>query len=140
MPLRNLELRQNRCSKCHILPGATDVLISIPFASGRSLWSKGLKRGSAADRLLGLRVSIAPQAWMSVSCGCCVLSGGGLYDGPISRPEESYQPWCVTVYYLGTSEIRLPWPGLDCCSRGGKGNYSHLMGGKIIVVVINTRT
>jgi hypothetical protein len=29
-------------------------------------------------------------AWMSVSCECCVLSGRGLCDGPIPRPEESY--------------------------------------------------
>ena len=26
----------------------------------------------------------------SVSCECCVLSGRGLCDGPIIRPEESY--------------------------------------------------
>ena len=35
--------------------------------------------GSAAARLLGLRVRILPGAWMSVYCECCVLSGGGLY-------------------------------------------------------------
>jgi len=29
-------------------------------------------------------------AWMSVSCECCVLSGRGLCDGPIPRPEEPY--------------------------------------------------
>jgi hypothetical protein len=27
---------------------------------------------------------------MSVCCECCVLSGRGLYDGLINRPEESY--------------------------------------------------
>jgi len=26
---------------------------------------------------------------MSVSCVCCVLSGGDLCDEPITRPEES---------------------------------------------------
>jgi hypothetical protein len=25
----------------------------------------------------------------------CVLSGRGLCDGPIPRPEESYRMWCV---------------------------------------------
>ena len=46
-------------------------------------------RGSAADRLLGLQVRIPLEEWMSVSCECCVLSGRGLCDGPITRPEES---------------------------------------------------
>ena len=28
---------------------------------------------------------------MDVCCECCVLSGRGLYDEPITRPEESYR-------------------------------------------------
>ena len=32
---------------------------------------------------------------MSVSCECCVLSGRGLCDQPITRPEESYRLWSV---------------------------------------------
>jgi hypothetical protein len=32
---------------------------------------------------------------MFVSCTVFVLSGRGLCDGPIPRPEESYQLWCV---------------------------------------------
>jgi hypothetical protein len=31
---------------------------------------------------------------MSVSCECCVLSGTGLRDGSIIRPQESYRGWC----------------------------------------------
>jgi hypothetical protein len=61
----------------------------------RSQWSCGLRRGSAAACLLGLWVRIPPGAWMSVSCECCVLSGRGLCDGLITRPEESYRMWCV---------------------------------------------
>ena len=34
---------------------------------------------------------------MSVCCECCVLSGRGLCDGLIARPEESYRLWCVAV-------------------------------------------
>jgi hypothetical protein len=52
-------------------------------------------RGSAAVRLLGLWVPIPPETRMSVSCECCVLSGRGLCDGLITRPEESYRVWCV---------------------------------------------
>jgi hypothetical protein len=32
---------------------------------------------------------------MYVSCECCALSGRGLCDGLITRPEESYRVWCV---------------------------------------------
>jgi len=54
-----------------------------------------LRRGSAAARLLILRVRIPPGAWLSVSCECHVLSGRCLCVGLITRPEESYQVWCV---------------------------------------------
>jgi hypothetical protein len=35
-----------------------------------------------------------PAGGMDVSV-CCVLSGRGLCDGPITRPGESYRVWCV---------------------------------------------
>jgi len=34
---------------------------------------------------------------MFVCCECCVLSGRGLCDELITRPEESYLLWCVVV-------------------------------------------
>ena len=34
---------------------------------------------------------------------CCVLSGGGLCDELITRPEEPYRLWCVVVCDLETS-------------------------------------
>jgi len=34
---------------------------------------------------------------------CCVLSGRGLCDGLITRPEESYRLWRVVVCDLETS-------------------------------------
>jgi hypothetical protein len=61
----------------------------------RSQWPRGLRRWSKAARLLGLWFRIPPGAWMSVSCECCVLSGGGLCDELVTRPEESYRVWCV---------------------------------------------
>ena len=39
--------------------------------------------------LLGLRVRIPWEIWMYVPCECCVLSGGGLCDELITRPEKS---------------------------------------------------
>jgi len=44
----------------------------------RSRWPLGLRRGSAAVRLLGLWVQGAGQF---VSCYCCVLSDGGFRVG-----------------------------------------------------------
>ena len=52
---------------------------------------------------------------MSVSCECCVLSGRGLCDELITRPEESYRLWCVVLCDLETSWMRRPWP------TGGEG-------------------
>jgi len=60
-------------------------------------------RRSAAARLLRSWVRIPPGAWMSVEC--CVLSGKGLCDDLITRPEESYRLWCVVVCDLETTKI-----------------------------------
>jgi hypothetical protein len=75
----------------------TPIRYSIPpflfrvFVYSRSQWPSNLRHGSAADRLLGLRVRIPPGASMFVCCECCVWSGRGLCDGPIPRPEVSYR-------------------------------------------------
>jgi hypothetical protein len=73
-------------------------------------WPRGLKRRSAAARLLRVWVRIPPRAWMPVCWDCRVLSGGGLCDEIITRPEESYRMWCVVVCDLETSWMRRPWP------------------------------
>jgi len=49
---------------------------------------------------------------MFVCCECCVLSGRGLSDELITRPEESYRLWCVVVCDLETSRMRWLWPAL----------------------------
>ena len=38
-----------------------------------------------------------------------MLSGGGLCDELITRPEESYRLWCVVVCDLETSRIGAPY-------------------------------
>jgi len=40
---------------------------------------------------------------MFVCCECCVLSGRGLCDEMITRPEESYRLWRVVVCDQETS-------------------------------------
>ena len=56
----------------------------------RSQWPRGLRRESAASRLLGMWVRI-PLGGMDVCYEYCVLSGRGLCDDMITRPEESYR-------------------------------------------------
>ena len=74
----------------------------------------GLRPGSVAARLLWLRFRIPPGTWKSLSRECCVLSGRGLSDGPITRPEESYWLWPVIVPNLETfkNEAALACVGL----------------------------
>ena len=56
---------------------------------------------------------------MPVCCECYVLSGRGLCDGLITRPEESHQLWCVVVCDLETSSRMMrPWPVLGCGAIG----------------------
>ena len=76
-----------RRSACTILQGSRVRTSQIPEAtrsttrvcglsltgvagsnSCRSQWPSGLSRGSAAYRLLGLRVRIPPEAWLFVLC------------------------------------------------------------------------
>ena len=82
-----------------------------------SQWPPGLRRGSAAARLLGLWVRIPPGAWMIVCCECCVLSGRGLCNGLVTRPDESYRLWCVVVCDLETLWMKRPWPTAGCCAK-----------------------
>jgi hypothetical protein len=58
---------------------------------------------------------------VSVSCECCLLSGRGVCDEPIPRPEEFYRLCFVIVCDLETSTMRRPWPALGCCVGGGGG-------------------
>jgi hypothetical protein len=78
----------------------------------KCVWPRCLRRGSTAVRLLGLWVRIPPDAWMFVSCELCMLSGTGLCDGLITRPEESNR---VSECDREASIMRRPWPTNDCC-------------------------
>ena len=82
--------------------------VKLEELKGRSHWSRSLRRRSAAARLLRSWVRIPPGAWIFVCCECCVLSGRGLCDELITRPEESYRLCCVVVCDLETSRMRRP--------------------------------
>ena len=63
----------------------------------------------AAARQLRSWVRIPPGAWIFVCCECRVLSGRGLCDELITRPEESYRLCCVVVCDIETSRIGAPY-------------------------------
>jgi len=68
---------------------------------------------SAAAHFTGI-VGSKPAEVMDVClCECCVLSGRGLCDELISRPEESCRLRCVVLCDLETSCCRRPWSELD---------------------------
>jgi len=74
------------------------VSFGVNVFLGRSQWMCGLRRVSAATRLLWLLVQIPPGTWMSLYCECCVLSGRGLCERLITSPEESYRMLCVWAW------------------------------------------
>ena len=96
----SLSVSEQDSHSCKI-KGKIIVLYILIFC--RSQWPRGLRRRSTAAHPLRLWVRIPPGAWMFVCCECCVLSGRGLCDGLITRPEESYRLWSVVVCDQGTS-------------------------------------
>ena len=78
-----------------------------------------------AARLLRLWVRIPPGAWISVYC---VLSGRGLCDALITRPEESYRLWCVVVCDLETSKRGGHGRRWAAASQGGERGLLILIG------------
>jgi hypothetical protein len=78
-------------------------------------WRRRLRRRSAAERLLGSWVRIPPGAWI-LSCTVFVLSGRGLCDRPIPRPEVSYRLWCVLECDQMKSQKTLD----TCCEQVGR--------------------
>jgi hypothetical protein len=62
-----------------------------------------------AAHLLKSWVQIPPGAWIFVCCECRVLSGRGLCNELITRPEESYRMCYVVVCDLETSRIGDPY-------------------------------
>jgi hypothetical protein len=69
--------------------------LTCMFNNSQSQWPSALRQGSAADRIADSK----PAGSMAVRTlwVLCVLSGRGLCDGPIPRPEESYRLRCIYV-------------------------------------------
>jgi hypothetical protein len=107
-----------------LIPPNTDSLIPPNSIPCRSQWPRGLRRKSEAARLLRSWVRIPRRAWRSVCCECCVLSGRGLCDELITRPDKSYRLRCVVVCDLETSWMRSHGP-LGGCRAKNKHHIFH---------------
>ena len=79
----------------------------------RSQSPGGLRRGSAAARLLGLRVRIPPGTSMSFFCECCVLEVFATSRSIVQRSSTDYVFVClrVLVWSRELRHFRLPRSG-----------------------------
>jgi len=71
--------------------------LTFPKLNCRSQWPRGLRRRSAAARLLSLWVRIPPGAWMSVvSVVCCQIEVSATGRSPVQRsPTDCDASLCV---------------------------------------------
>jgi hypothetical protein len=97
-----------------VLCPVTLLVVGAPtFILSWYRWPHCLRHGSSITLFLGYgfesrRSHTSAGVWMSVSCECCVLSGRGLCDGPIPRPEESYRLYvCVSVCVIECDQIKV---------------------------------
>jgi hypothetical protein len=99
------------------------ILSKQQTRSCRSQWPRSLRCMSTTARLLRSWVRIPPAA----CCVCCMLSGRGLCDQLITRPEESYRLRRVVVCDHETSwyEEAIARAGLDCRARETNNKHVH---------------
>ena len=77
--------------------------LPVPVAAPSKAWVCG----RSPAEIVGLNPT--GGVWIFVCCECRVLSGRGLCDELITRPEESYRLRCVVVCDLETSRICTPY-------------------------------
>jgi hypothetical protein len=87
-----------------------------PNIRRKSRWPHDLRRGSAAARLLVLRVRIPPVAWIFVCCVCCQVEVSASGWSLVQRnPTEFGMSECDRE----TSIMRRPCPTRGCCIMKG---------------------
>jgi hypothetical protein len=88
----------------------------------RSQSLRRLRRGSAAARLLGLRVRILPGACMSVPCECVCCQVWVSASGR-SLVQRSLTECGVSECDIEKSTMRKSWPTGGCCAIKKKGHW-----------------
>jgi hypothetical protein len=106
------------CHMCHLIDWGycCTLLYTAVNICCRSQWPCGLRRGSTAARLLGLRVRIPPTAWMSVvSVVCCQVEVSATGWSLVQRsPTECGVCECGRE----ASILRRPRPPRGCRAIG----------------------
>ena len=110
------ELPLDNCTPTIILNNPVYIYIYIYIYMPVPMAARS--KAYVCGRSLRSWVRIPPGAWKFVCCECCVLSGRGLCDELITRPEESYRPRCVVVCDLETSRMKRSWPALGRSATG----------------------
>jgi hypothetical protein len=77
-------------------------------------------------------------AEMSVSCGCCVLSGRGVCDWLIARPEVLPSVVCLIECHHEVLVIRRPWPTTGSCFTGENTGTSSNFLSKTLKIKVKT--
>jgi hypothetical protein len=108
------------------LYGQNILYFNVKLGVSYSIHTVERSKASVYVRSLAGITGSNPAGDMDVCCECCVLSGRGLCDGLIPRPEESYRLWCAIVYDLKKSSMRRPWPLLGCCVRNNNASKVQL--------------
>jgi hypothetical protein len=100
------------------LPTFQHILLKIiPIEAHADLSVRAVLRcGSAAARLLGLRVRIPSGAWLPVSCECCVLSGREVSVTGWLFIQRSLTKCGVSVCGSEAWIRRSPWSTRGCCA------------------------
>jgi len=86
----------------------------------RSLWLRSLRRPYAAARLLGLRVRIPPDAWMSVCCEFCFFFQENVSPTGWSLVQRSSAECGVFEGDREASIMRQSWATKCCCTTENK--------------------
>jgi hypothetical protein len=91
---RGVLIQQTKNKQCIelVILYTEGVCLPIPVAARSMVWVYGCSFPENAGWN-------SAGTWISYCCECCVLSGRGLYDRPVTHAEESNRLWCVSMWY-----------------------------------------
>ena len=124
---RAWQFRQNNWTSWDVLNGLREFnvtslpsqipIIHIYKGKSRSLWPCGIRRRSAAARLLKSRFRNLLRAWVFVCRVVCCVGNGHCDSWSLVQRSPTAARVCVIVCDLETSTMRMPMPKLGCCVR-----------------------